>query len=85
MEDKVIKHISFYSKSIATVAYDPLTAVLEIRLLVDGKIRRYGNVPEDIWYGLREHYHPDTFYRRYICGYYAETIVLDEEEEAGEF
>ncbi|MCI9144076.1 MAG: KTSC domain-containing protein [Lachnospiraceae bacterium] len=75
-----MKHISFYSTFIATVGYDPQTAILEIRLLVDGKIRRYKGVPEDIWYRLRENYHPDTFYRRHICGHYAETILPDEEE-----
>ena len=37
-EDKAIKHISFYSTFIATVGYDPQTAMLEIKLMVDGRI-----------------------------------------------
>lgn len=80
-EDKAIKHISFYSTSIATVGYDPLTMVLEVRLLVDMKIRRYRNVPEDIWYRFRDNYHPDNFYRRHICGHYTETVLEDEEAD----
>lgn len=79
-EDKAIKHISFYSTFIATVGYDPQTAILEIKLLVDGRIRQYENVPEDIWYRLRENNHPDTFYRRHICGRFSETVLPEEEE-----
>lgn len=81
MERKSIKHISFYSTLIETMGYDPLCAILEVRLLSDGKIRRYENVPEYIWYHLREDYHPDTYYRRHVCGRFVETIISDEDEE----
>ena len=70
-----IKNIGFYSGIIETVGYDPQCAILEIRLAEDGKVRRYGDVPEDAWYRLRESYHPDTYYRRYICGHYKEYVV----------
>ena len=53
MENKKIKHISFYSGLIETLGYDPQRAILEIRLLSDGKIRRYEKVPERGWYQLR--------------------------------
>lgn len=80
MEGKTINHISFYSSLIESMGYDPLKAILEIRLLTDGKIRRYYNVPEDVWYCLRENYHPDTYYRRHICGHYVEAVISDDDE-----
>lgn len=81
MERKKIRHISFYTTLIETIGYDPQRAILEVRLVSDGKIRQYENVPEYIWYHLRADYHPDTYYRRFVCGRYVETIV---EEEDGE-
>lgn len=78
MERKTIKHISFYSTLIETMGYDPQCAIFEIKLLSDGKIRQYQNVPEYVWYRLREDYHPDTYYRRHICGHYVETILQDD-------
>ncbi len=78
MENKKIKHISFYSGLIETLGYDPQRAILEIRLLSDGKIRRYENVPESAWYHLRQDKHPDTYFRRYICGRYTETTIEEE-------
>ena len=81
MEDKTIKHISFYSALIETIGYDPQCALLEIKLLSDGKIRQYQGVPEDVWYRLRENYHPDTYYRRYICGRYTEIILSEDCEK----
>ncbi|MCI9437497.1 MAG: KTSC domain-containing protein [Lachnospiraceae bacterium] len=82
MENRRIKHISFYSTLIETMGYDPQCAILEIKLLSDGKIRQYKNVPEYVWYHLREDYHPDTYYRRHICGRYTEVIISDDKEES---
>ena len=82
MEVKTIKHISFYSALIETIGYDPQYAILEIKLLSDGKIRQYQGVPEEVWYHLRENYHPDTYYRRYICGCYKEIVIMDDCEES---
>lgn len=81
METKKIKHISFYSTLIETVGYDLQRAILEVKLLSDGKIRRYEDVPEYIWYRLREDYHPDTYFRRNICGRFVETIISEDVEE----
>lgn len=78
-EETTIRHISFYSALIETIGYNPLYAILEIRLTADGKIRRYSCVSEDVWYRLRDSIHPDTYFRRHICGRYAEVIVLEEE------
>ena len=81
MNNKRINHISFYSTLIETMGYDPLRAILEVRLLSDGRIRRYENVPEYIWYRLREDYHPDTYYRRHVCGRFVETILPEDDSE----
>ena len=82
MNNREIKHISFYSTLIETMGYDPQCAILEVKLLSDGKVRRYENVPENIWYRLREDYLPDTYYRRHVCGRFVETIISDGGEEA---
>ncbi len=60
------------------MGYDPQCALLEIRLTGDGKVRQYGDVPEDTWYRLRESCHPDAYYRRYICGCYKEYVVSED-------
>lgn len=78
MEDGTIYYISFYSSLIETLGYDPQCALLEVKLTSDGRVRRYTGVPEDIWYGLRENYHPDTYFRRFICGKYPEEVISDE-------
>ncbi|WP_251205260.1 KTSC domain-containing protein [Acetatifactor aquisgranensis] len=57
------------------MGYDPQCAVLEIRLKDRGETRQYCDVPEEIWYHLRESRQPDTYYRRYICGRFAESVV----------
>lgn len=36
------------------------------------------NSRSNIWYGLRENYHPDTYFRRFICGKYPEEVISDE-------
>lgn len=64
MEGRKIKHISFYTTLIETIGYDPQCAILEVKLVSDGKIRQYKNVPENVWYRLREEYHSDSYYRR---------------------
>ena len=79
MEGRTIKHIGFYSTLIETMGYDPQCALLEVKLICDRKIRQYENVPEYIWYHLREDYHPDVYYRRYVCGRYEETVLPGEE------
>lgn len=83
MEGKTIKHIGFYSALIETIGYDPQCALLEIKLLSDGVIRRYEDVPEEVWYRFRENYHPDSYYRRYICGHYVESIISNVSNDGG--
>lgn len=73
-EDKTIKHISFYSELIETMGYDPQCALLEVKLVNDRQVRQYRNVPEEVWYSLRGNRHPDTYFRRHICGCYVEAV-----------
>lgn len=65
-------YVDFFSASIETAGYDAQCALLEVRLIADGRIYRYREVPEEIWYRLRENVSPDTYYRRYICGCFPE-------------
>ncbi|MCI9144078.1 MAG: KTSC domain-containing protein [Lachnospiraceae bacterium] len=74
-----MKHITFFSKTIETIGYDPQTATLEVKLMTDGRVLKYEDVPEEIWYSLRHNYHPDTYFRVYVCGHYEETVVSEDE------
>ncbi len=42
-----------------------------------GQVLQYEEVPEEVWYRLRSTHHPDAYYRRKICGCYAETDVSE--------
>lgn len=81
MEGKTIYYISFFSTLIETLGYDPQCAILEVKLLSDGQVRRYDGVPEDVWYRLRGHHNPDVYYRRHICGSYPEEKFPDKRED----
>lgn len=70
-----IYYISFYSALIESIGYDPQCARLEVRLSQGRRIKRYEDVPEDIWYGFRRNAHPDMYYRSRICGCYKEMDV----------
>lgn len=65
-------YVSFFSALIETVGYDAQCAVLEVRLAAAGRVCRYREVPEDIWYRFRENVSPDIYYRKYICGHFPE-------------
>ena len=73
MEKKMrMRYVNFFSALIETAGYDAQCALLEIRLAADGRVCRYREVPEEIWYRFRENVSPDTYYRRYICGCFPE-------------
>lgn len=67
-----MKYINFFSELIEAVGYDAQCALLEVKLFADGSIHRYEEVPEEVWYRLRENDSPDIYYRRYICGCFRE-------------
>lgn len=71
-----IKTFSFCCLYIDTVGYDAQREILEVRLNNSSKVRRYTNVPEDIWYQFRESANPDIYYRRCICGHFPEMEYL---------
>lgn len=80
MEDKAIYYIVFRSALIEKIGYDPLRAVLEVKMLKEKGVRQYEGVPEEIWYRLREKGNPDVYYRRYICGCFPETRIIVNED-----
>lgn len=63
---------SFCSTYIDAIGYDAQRALLEVRLARNGRIRKYADVPEEVWYRFRESPSPDTYYRRFICGHFRE-------------
>lgn len=72
MEVLKIFYTYFFGSVIEAMGYDPQRALLEVRFLQNGEVKQYENVPEEVWYYLRENRHPDMYYRRYICGHYKE-------------
>ena len=69
-----IKVFSFHCTYINAVGYDAQRELLEVRLNNNCKVKRYVNVPEEIWYQFRESADPDIYYRRCICGRFPESI-----------
>ena len=80
MEGRTIYYIGFYSALIEFAGYDPQRALLAVKLVNNGGIRKYIGVPEEIWYRLREKNNPDVYYRRYICGSFQEARGVDGDE-----
>ena len=74
-EDKITMAFSFCSTYIDAIGYDAQRAQLEVRMARNGRVRRYADVPEEIWYRFRESASPDIYYRRCICGHFRETSV----------
>lgn len=62
----------FCGNQIDAIGYDAQRAQLEVRLYNDQHIRRYLNVPEEVWYSFRESASPEIYYRRCICGHFPE-------------
>ena len=77
MEGIKIFYVSCFSALIESIGYDPQCALLEVRLLRRGRVRRYEDVPEDVWYRFRENCHPDAYYRSRICGRYKESVISE--------
>lgn len=69
----MLKYFSFCCTYIDAIGYDAQRALLEVRLSNGGRVRRYENVPEEIWYQFRESASPDIYYRRCICGHFPES------------
>ena len=79
-ERTTIKVFSFSSTYIEAIGYDAQRELLEVRMISNGKIKRYANVPEEIWYQFRESADPDIYYRRCICGHFPETVYRTRRE-----
>lgn len=74
-EQKITMSFSFCSTYIDAIGYDAQCALLEVRMARSGRVRRYADVPEEIWYRFRESASPDMYYRRCICGHFRETAA----------
>lgn len=74
-EYEVTTSFSFCSTYIDAIGYDAQRALLEVRMARNGRIRRYADVPEEIWYRFRESASPDMYYRQCICGHFRETAA----------
>lgn len=81
-EKAAINVFSFNSTYIEAIGYDAQRKLLEVRTNNNDKIKRYANVPEEIWYQLRESADPDIYYRRCICGHFPETAYHIRREDA---
>lgn len=76
-EQEQTVYFSFCSTYIDAIGYDAQRAVLEVKLTKGNRLKRYVNVPEEIWYRFRESASPDLYYRSCICGHYREIAVCD--------
>lgn len=65
---------------IAAAGYNAQCELLEIEFGLDGEIRQYFNVPENIWYCFKSDSNPEVFFHRYIKGQYTERQLISEEE-----
>lgn len=80
-ERTTIKVFSFNSTYIEAIGYDAQRELLEVRMNNNDKVKRYANVPEEIWYQFRESANPDIYYRRCICGRFPETVYHTRHED----
>lgn len=71
-KEENLMSFSFCSTYIDAIGYDAQRALLEVRLVRNGRVRRYIDVPEETWYQFRESLSPDNYYRRFICGHFQE-------------
>lgn len=70
--EEAIYYITFRSTMIERIGYNPLRAVLAVKLWKEREERQYEGVPEDVWYQFREWGNPDVYYRKNICGRFPE-------------
>lgn len=66
----------FGTKTIRSAGYNALCAILEVEFAQDGQIWHYTNVPEEIWYHLRNEKYPDSFFHQHIKGHYRERRIF---------
>ncbi len=57
---------------ITSAGYDALRMKLELEFRPTGRIIVFLDVPEEVWYGLKNADSPDRYFQRYIQGRYLE-------------
>lgn len=55
---------------IASAGYDALCGILELEFSQDGQIWQFYDVPETVWYALRQSKAVQTFFNTNIIGIY---------------
>lgn len=58
------------SQNIKSMQYYPIRMLLEIQFYGDNNIYQYLDVPEDIWYGMRNVLNVDMFFNTQIMSRY---------------
>lgn len=58
------------AKYIRGVTYYPIRKLLEIRFADDDNTYQYWDVPEEVWYGMRNTFSMDLFFNTQICTRY---------------
>lgn len=71
-----MRRITFGSRVIASAGYDALRAVLEVEFTQTGRIQRFYNVTEDMWYGLKRAEFPDRYFQKNIRGCFEESRMM---------
>lgn len=70
-----MRRIVFGERIIASAGYDALRACLEVEFTQTGQITRFWNVPEDVWYGLRNADYADRYFQKNIRGRFGEQCM----------
>lgn len=67
-KEKVTKmeRCNFFGKIIASAGYDAQCALLEIKFVKGGRLSRFCDVPEEIWYIFRCAGDPDMYFHKNI-------------------
>ena len=63
------------SQNIKSVQYYPIRMVLEIQFYGDSSVYRYMDVPEDIWYGMRNVPNVDMYFNTQIMTQYKHVFI----------
>lgn len=67
-----MKRWKMVSRIIESIGYDALCAILEVEYREEVEIRQYLNVPESVWYELKESQSPEHYLISNVIGKYEE-------------
>lgn len=61
--------------NIRAMGYDPQQMLLEVEFAGERVVHQYEEVPEQIWYGLRNARRPDWYFNQYVSGHFPEKTI----------